>query len=164
MAKDFRELLVEDSRHDVFGRFFKEVQVGMKVVISFQASATHACDPAETLDDVYAYRKWEISLRQTNKSIAVPGVGAWSQLKNFVWAKKFDLPEFQSAMLGELLTVREAQDCFEDVVEYAIRNKQLESEDDIHSIDVDENLKRKKSGCGGCGGGKPKAKKAKKSE
>lgn len=153
MARDFRELLVEASRHDVFGRFYKEVQVGMKLVISFQASATHACDPAETLDDVYAYRKWEVALRQTNKSITIPKIGAWDSLKNFVWAKKFDLPEFQTAMQGELLTVREAQDCFEDVIDYAMRKGQLDSEDDIRIVEPDENLKIK-SGCGGCGGGK----------
>lgn len=157
MAKDFRELLVEASRHDVFGRFFKELQVGMKVVISFQASATHASEPAETLDDVYAYRKWEVILRQTNKPITVPGVGAWHQLKNFTWAKKFDLPEFQTAIIGEFLSVREAQECFEDVIEYAMRNNQLDSEDDIRVVEPDENLKRK-SGCGGCGGGKAKPK------
>lgn len=87
MAKDFRELLVEASRHDQFGRFFKEVQVGLKVVISFQASATHACEPAETLDDIYAYKKWEVILRQINKPISVPKVGAWDFLKNNVWAK-----------------------------------------------------------------------------
>jgi len=156
MAKDFRELLVEGSRHDVFGRFFKELQVGLKVVISFQASATHASEPAETLDDVYAYSKWEVTLRQINKPITVPGVGAWHQFKNFVWAKKFDLPEFQTAVIGEFLTVSEAQECFADVIDYAIRTNQLESEDGIRLVDPDENLKQK-SGCGGCGG-KAKAK------
>lgn len=155
MAKDFRELLVETSRHDVFGRFFKEVQVGMKLVIGFQASATHACDPAETLDDVYAYRKWEVSLRQLNKTITVPKVGAWTELKNFTWAKKFDLPEIQKILIGEFLTVREAQECFEDVIEYAIRKGQLDSEENIKILEPSESLKRN-TGCGGCGGGKPK--------
>jgi len=158
MAKDFRELLVEASRHDTFGRFFKEIQVGLKVVISFQASETHACDPAETLDDVYAYRKWEVSLRQINKPITVPKVGAWTALKNNVWAKKFDLPEYQTCMLGEFLTVWETQRCFEDIIEYAMLNNQLDSEDDIRLVEPDENLKKASGGCGGCGG----AKKAKK--
>lgn len=162
MAKDFREFLVEASRHDTFGRFFKELQVGLKVVISFQASETHASEPAETLDDVYAYKKWEVILRQVNKPISAPRVGAWTFLKNNVWAKKFDQPEFQTCMLGEFLTVWEAQRCFEDVIEYATLNNQLDSEDDIRVVEPDENLK-KASGCGGCGGAK-KAKKPAKAE
>jgi len=162
MAKDFRELLVEASRHDTFGRFFKELQVGLKVVVSFQASPSHACEPAEVLDDVYAYTKWEVSLRQVDKPISTPKAGAWTFLKNNVWAKKFDLPEFQTCMLGEFLTLWEAQRCFEDVIEYAMLNNQLDSEDDIRVVEPDENLK-KKGGCGGCGGAK-KAKKPAKAE
>lgn len=153
MAKDFRELLVEASRHDQFGRFFKEIQVGFKMVISFQASETHACEPAETLDDVYQYKKWEVTLRQTNKPITAPKIGAWDFLKHNVWAKKFDMPEFQTGMIGEFLTVWEAQRCFEDVIEYATIKKQLESEDEIRIVAPDENFRMKARGCGGCGGG-----------
>ncbi len=156
MARDFRELLVEASRHDQFGRFFKEVQVGLKVVVSFQASETHACDPAKTLDDIYEYTKWEVSLRQVNKPIDVPNVGAWTYLKNNVWAKKFDKPEFQRGMVGEFLTVRECQQILEDVIDYAKRNDQLESEDDIQVVEPDVKLK-KVGGCGGCGSKKKAA-------
>lgn len=155
MAKDFRELLVETSRHDQFGRYFKELQIGLKVVASFQASETHACAPMETLDDVNEYTRWEVSLRQVNKPITVPRVGAWDYLKNNVWAKKFDQAEFQTGMTGEFLTVWEAQRCFEDVIEYAMNNKHIESEDEIKLVEADANLK-KSSGCGGCGGGKIK--------
>lgn len=153
MAQDFRELLVEASRHDTFGRFFKELQIGLKVVLSFQASSTHACEPEETLDDVYEYTKWEVSLRQINKPIDLPKVGAWSYFKNNLWAKKFDKPEFQRAMFGEFLTVEEAQQVFEDVIEYAMVHNHIESEDDIRVVEPDENLK-KVSGCGGCAGKK----------
>ncbi|QJB56527.1 hypothetical protein [Pseudodesulfovibrio sp. zrk46] len=153
MAKDFRELLVEASRHDVFGRFYKELQVGLKVVVSFQASANHCCEPAETLDDPYAYTKWEVILRQADKNITIPKVGAWDFLKHNVWAQKFDQPEFQTCVIGEFLTVWEAQRCYEDVIEYAMIKKHIESEDDIRVVEPDENLK-KTSGCGGCGGKK----------
>lgn len=155
MSKDFRELLVEASRHDTFGRFFKELQVGLKVVISFQASETHSSEPAETLDDVYAYTKWEVALRQINKPIDIPNVGAWSYLKNNLWAKKFDKPEFQRCMQGDFISVKEAQQVFEDVIEYAMSNGQLDSIDDIQVVDPDADLKR--GGCGGCGGKKVEA-------
>lgn len=151
MAKDFRELLEEASRHDQFGRYFKEVQVGMKVVISFQASETHSCEPVETLDDPFAYSKWEVSLRQINKPIDVPNVGAWTYLKNNVWAKKFDKPEFARSMVGEFLTVKEAQQVYEDVLDYAVKNSQIESEDEITVLDPDEAIKKVSAGCGGCG-------------
>ncbi len=156
MAKDFRELLVEASRHETFGRYYKELQVGLKVVISFQASETHSCEPAETLDDVFAYTKWEVALRQGNKPIDIPNVGAWGYLKNNVWAKKFDKPEFQRCMQGDFLTVAEAQQVFEDVIDYAMSNEQLDKEDDIRIVDPDEDLK-KVGGCGGCGGKKVEA-------
>jgi len=163
MAKDFRELLVESSRHEQFGRFFKELQVGLKVVISFQASDTHSCEPAETLDDIYAYTKWEVALRQTNKPIDALKIGAWTYLKNNVWAKKFDKPEFQRGMVGEFLTVRECQQILEDVLDYAISNNHLESEAEIRIVDPEENLKKTGS-CGSCGGGKKTKQPAKAAE
>lgn len=158
MAKDFRELLVEASRHDVFGRFFKELQIGMKVVISIQASETHACEPAETLDDLSKYSKWEVSLRQTNKPITIPGVGAWGYLKNNLWAKTFDQPEFDTCMRGEFIKTKDVQQCFEDVISYAIAKDQIASEDEVRVVEPDENLKKKvPGGCGGCGGKQPEA-------
>lgn len=159
MAQDFRELLVEASRHDHFGRVFKEIAVGLKVMISFQASDTHACYPEKTLDDVYAYSKWEVSLRQVQPAIDVPKVGAWNYLQHNYWAKPFDKPEFQRAMLGEFIPTKHCQQLFEDVIEYAKLKNQLDSEDEIRTIEPDEDVK-KTSGCGGCGGGKkPAAKK-----
>lgn len=154
MAKDFRELLVEASRHETFGRFFKELQIGLKVVASFQASATHSCEPEETLDDIYAYTKWEISLRQVNKPITTVNLGAWTTLQHNVWAKNFDSPEYQTCVEGNFISVSDAQQCFNDVVEYALANNQLESEDDIRVVEPDENLKKASKGCGGCAGSK----------
>lgn len=69
--------------------------------------------------------------------------------------EKFDQPEFQTAMLGEFLTVWEAQRCYEDVLEYALMNDHIKSEDEVVIVEPDANLK-KVSGCGGCGGGKAK--------
>ena len=154
MAKDFREFLVEASRHDEFGRVFKEIAVGLKVLVSFQASDAHSCYPEETLDDVYKYSKWEVSLRQTQPAIDVPNIGAWAFLKHNYWAKPFDKPEFQRAMVGEYIPTKHCQQILEDVIEFAKLKKQLDSEADIHVIEADEEVK-KKGGCGGCGGNKP---------
>jgi hypothetical protein len=158
MARDFRELLVEASRHDDFGRVFKEIGVGLKVLVSFQASSTHSSYPEETLDDVYAYSKWEVSIRQIRPAIDVPKVGAWHYLQHNYWAKPFDKPEFQRAMVGEFIPTKHCQQIFEDIIEYAMLKNQLDSEDDIRIVEPDEEVK-KTSGCGGCGGGKKAASK-----
>ena len=150
MAKDFREYLVESSRHEEFGRFFKEIAIGSKLVVSFQASKIHSCNPEETLDDIYAYEGWEVAIRQVKPAIDVPRAGAWGHLQHYWWAKKFYVPDFQRAVMGERITVRDCQRMFEDVIEYAVIKKQLESEEDIRLVEPDENLKRK-TNCGGCG-------------
>jgi len=155
MIKDFRELLVEASRHDQFGRVFKEIAVGFKVVISFQASEAHSCYPEETLDDVYKYSKWEVSLRQVRPAIDVPRVGAWDYLKHNYWAKPFDKPDFQRAMVGEFIPTKHCQQILEDVIEYAKLKNQIESEDEIRTVEPDEELKKASR----CGGGKKPAKK-----
>ncbi|WP_419786620.1 hypothetical protein [Pseudodesulfovibrio sp.] len=151
MAKDFRELLVEASRHDVFGRFFKELQIGFKAVLSFQASKVHSCEPAETLDDVYQYTQWEVQLRQIDKPVDIPGIGLWDQFKQNEWAKKFDRPEFQRAMVGEFVTTEEAQQILEDVIDYAIKSNHIESEDEIIVLEADIELKKLRA-CTGCSG------------
>lgn len=158
MTKDFREYLEEASRHPQFGRVFKEIAVGFKVVISFQASETHASHPEETLDDIYQYTHWEVALRQTSPAIDVPRAGAWTWLKNNYWARPFDKPEFQRAMIGDYIPVADCQQILEDVIEYAMMKGHMESEDEIRVVDPDEPTK-KAGGCGGCGGGKKPAKK-----
>lgn len=160
MAKDFRELLVESSRHEQFGRFFKELAVGFKVVLSYQASETHACEPAETLDDLYAYTKWEVSMRQVDKAIDIPRIGVWSFFKDKEWAAPFDRPEYQRAIAGEFIPVEDCQRILEDVIEYAVSHDQIKSEDEITVVDPEVDLKRA-AGCGGGCGGK-KADKAEK--
>lgn len=151
MTKDFRELLVESSRHEVFGRFFKELQIGFKAVVSFQASVTHSCEPAETLDDIYQYTQWEVALRQVDKPIDIPKLGIWDEFKNNAWAKKFDRPEFQRSMVGEFVTTAEAQQVFEDVIDYALRSDHIKSEDEITVVEPDAELKKMRA-CSGCGG------------
>lgn len=161
MAKDFREYLVEVSRHEEFGRVFKEVLVG-KVVISFQASITHSCHPAETLDDPFEYTSWEVALRQVKPAIDVARAGAWSILQHNYWAKAFDKPDFQRAYLGEFISVKDCQQVLEDVIEYSTIKGHLESEDAIRLVDDDEVLKKPTkapAGCAGCGGGPKAAKK-----
>jgi len=162
MAKDFREYLVEASRHDVFGRVFKEVAVGT-VMISFQASETHGSYPQETLDDLNAYTRWEVSLRSAKPAIDVPKAGAWSYLMHNYWAKPFDKPDFQRAMAADGIPAKDCQQILEDVIEYGIFKGHIESEDEIRLLDPDEEIKESKplkggpgysGGCGGCGGKK----------
>jgi len=155
MAKDFRELLVEASRHDVFGRFFKELQIGFKAVVSFQASSVHSCEPAETLDDPYQYTQWEVQLRQIDKPIDIPVIGIWDEFKQNDWAKKFDRPEFQRSMVGEFVPTEEAQQVYESVLAYAIGADHIKSEDEILVLEPDAELKKLR-GCAGCSGGGPK--------
>jgi len=159
MVKDFREYLVESSRHETFGRVFKELGFGDNFFISFQASDTHGSEPCETLDDVYAYTRWEVSLRANKPAIDVPNAGAWDFLKNNYWAKPFEKPEFQRAMLGESIPTKHCQQIFEDVIEYAMMKNQIESEDEIRVLEPDEDIKKSRGGgCGGgCGGGKKPA-------
>ena len=156
MAKDFREYLVEASRHDAFGRVFKELAIGSKVLLSFQASCAHGSYPQETLDDIYAYTRWEVSMRSFKPAIDVPISGAWDFLKHNYWAKPFDKPEFQRAVAADNVPTAHCQQILEDVIEYAKIKGQLESEDDIHLIEADEEVKKytKVSGCAGCGGKK----------
>ncbi|BCS89459.1 hypothetical protein [Pseudodesulfovibrio sediminis] len=164
MANDFREYLVEASRHEDFGRVFKELAVGPNIMISFQASATHGCYPEETLDDIYGYTRWEVSLRAVKPAIDVPNAGAWSFLKNNYWARPFDKPEFQRAMAADNIVVMDCQRILEDVIEYALIKKQIESEDDIRVLEPEEEVKEVApakvgaagagGGCGGCGCGR----------
>jgi len=156
MAKDFREYLVEASRHDVFGRVYKELAIGVKVLVSFQASSAHSCCPEETLDDPYAYTQWEVHLRQVYPAIDIVGIGAWHHLKQKDWAKPFDRPEFQKSMIGEFIPTEDCQQILEDVIEYAMLKEQLTSEDEIRLVEPEEEVK-KTSGCGGCGGKKKAA-------
>lgn len=159
MVKDFREYLEEASRHPDFGRVFKEIGVGIKVVISFQASDTHSSSPEETLDDIYQYTHWEVTLRQSSPHIDVAKAGAWHYLRHNYWAKPFDKPEFQRAIIGEYIPVKDCQQILEDVIEYAKLKGQMESEDEISILDPEEPIKKIGGGCGGCGGAKKPAKK-----
>jgi len=157
MVKDFREYLVESSRHETFGRVFKELGFGDNFFISFQASDTHGSEPCETLDDVYAYTRWEVSLRANKPAIDVPNAGAWDFLKNNYWAKPFDKPEFQRAMVADCVPVKHCQQILQDATEMAVIKGYIKSEDEIRIVEADEEIKRTKvvgGGCGGCGGGK----------
>jgi len=163
MAKDFREYLVEGYRSDEFGRVFKELAVGFKLFVSFQASTVHSCTPEETLDDISRYTHWEVALRSTTPPIDTPNIGPWMTLRDKEWAEPFDRPEFQRAMLGEYIPTEHCQQILEDCITYAIEKGHIESEAEIHTVEPDEQVK-KTMGCGGCAGKKKPAVDAKKAE
>lgn len=151
MAKDFREYLEEATRHEKFGRFFKEISIGVKIVASIQASEMHACKPAETLDDPYGYSEWEVTLRQTNKPIETYKLGVWTDLKTHDWAEGFEGAEFARYVMRENMPTEEVQKMFDDLVAFASEKNQLDSEDEITTIDPDEPIKKIGKGCGaGC--------------
>lgn len=160
MAKDFREYLVEGYRHDEFGRVFKELAVGFKVFLSFQASDVHASTPEETLDDIYQYTHWEVAMRSTTPPIDTPEVGPWMYFREKEWAEPFDRPEYQRAMVGEFIPTEHCQQILEDAIAYAIEKGHIASEDEIRTVEPDEDIK-KTTGCGGCASKKKPAKKPK---
>jgi hypothetical protein len=154
MAKDFRQYLEESDRSEDFGRFFKEIGIGSKIVASIQASSVHDCSPAETLDDLKAYETWEVALRQTNRPIYVTRVGVWEHLYEKDWAKDFEQPDFGRFLERVQMPTAEVQTMFDDLVSFALENDQLEKEEDIHMVDPDEPIKKidknRKLSCGGC--------------
>ncbi|WP_147818917.1 hypothetical protein [Salidesulfovibrio onnuriiensis] len=150
MARDFREYLEEATRHERFGRYFKEIGIGFKLVMSIQASALHGCDPVETLDDVYGYKAFEVSVRQVSKPIEAPKIGAWSDLRAKPWAESFDREEFRRDMVRENVPVDEVQTIFEDIIEYARDKGHMEDGEEPRLLDPDEPIRPLRKGCGGC--------------
>lgn len=150
MARDFRELLEEANRHEKFGRYFKEIGVGFKLVMSIQASTMHGSDPVETLDDVYGYKAFEVSVRQTSKPIEAPKVGAWGELREKPWAEGFDREEYRMDMVRENVPVQEVQTIFEDLVAYAREKGHLEENEEPVLLDPEAPIRNIRKGCGGC--------------
>lgn len=152
MTRDFREYLEEANRHDDFGRFFKEIGIGFKLVLSIQASTMHGSDPAETLDDVYAYKAFEVSIRQVGKPIEAPGIGAWCVLRDKAWAQGFDREEFRADMVRDNVPADEVQTILEDVIAYARDKGQLEEGEEPRLLDPEAPIRdiTKKKKCGSC--------------
>lgn len=151
MAIDFRDYLEEATRHEQFGRFFKEIGIGFKIVASIQASNVHASKPAETLDDPKDYEAWEVTLRQVNKPIETYKLGVWTELKTRDWAQGFEGAEYARYVNRDNMPTEEVQKMFEDLIAFAKETNHLDSEDDITTIDPDEPIKKIGKGCGaGC--------------
>lgn len=150
MARDFREMLEEANRHDEFGRYFKEIGIGFKLVMSVQASTMHGCEPVETLDDVYRYTAFEVSIRQTSKPIEAPKIGAWSELRTKTWAEDFDREEYRSDMVRDNIPVDEVQTIFEDLIAYAREKGHLEEGEEPVLLDPEAPIRNIRKGCGGC--------------
>lgn len=150
MACDFRELLEEAESHAEFGRFFKEIAIGFKLVMSIQASEVHGCEPAETLDDVYKYKTFEVWVRQVSKPIDAPRIGAWSELRSKPWAEGFDRPEYHRDMMKENVSVEGVQTIFEDLIAYARKKGHLEEGEEPKLLDPNEPIRKVGKGCKGC--------------
>ena len=120
MAKDFRELLVEATRSEKWGRAFHEINVQGMFSLSVQASDCHGSIPAETLDDVYAYQAFEVQLSQkTVNFIEMPGYGAWNELSKKDWAQRFERGYIAGIMEAVEVPVEVVQQIYEDLDDYA---------------------------------------------
>ncbi len=150
MARDFREMLEEVSRDDEFGRYFKEIAIGFKLVMSIQASNMHGCEPAETLDDVHEYKSFDVTVRQVSKPIDAPGIGAWSELRSRDWAEGFDRPDYRKDMTKDCVPVDVVQTIFEDIIEYAREKGQMEPDEEPVLVDPNKPIRSIRKGCGGC--------------
>lgn len=115
MAEDFRSLLKESMRDKKTGeRWFEDLDIGGVFYLSIQASTLHASTPPELLEDVNAYKAFQVVL-QTKPGVSICGKrGAWDHLASFDW-----LPLFieESPILREAanVPVSVVQKIFEDV-------------------------------------------------
>lgn len=120
MAKDFRDLLVEETRHEKWGRAFREINVQGMFSLSVQASDCHGSIPAETLDDVHDYKAFEVQITQkTVPFIEMPGYGAWEELCTKEWAGRFERGYIAGVMEAAEVPVDVVQQIYEDLDAYA---------------------------------------------
>ena len=124
MAQDFRELLKEVSRHERFGRWFEEINIQGMFTFSVQASDAHASIPPEILDDVYAYKAFELQLSQKTVShIEATGYGAWDTFRKKDWAKRFERGYIAGVMEAPDVPTAVVQEIFEDLLKYAAEHR-----------------------------------------
>ena len=122
MSEDFRDLLVEGSRSERFGRFFNEINIRHKFGLSIQASDAHACEPFETLDDLTQYVEWEVAISQRDRPILQPDYGAWERFKDRPWAAKFSSHMGDAVVGADFVPTETVQQIYEDLLEDARKN------------------------------------------
>jgi len=91
MAVDFRTLLKEDMRNPETGeRWFADIEIGEVFFLSIQASSLHDSTPAALLDDVMAYKGFQVTL-QSKSGVFVHGKrGVWQYLMERPWWSLFE--------------------------------------------------------------------------
>lgn len=119
MAVDFRTLLTQAEKTEDFGRWFKDIDVAGKFLLSVQASDVHTSIPARTLDDVYRYEAFELSLRQQDRLIDLPGYGAWHDFQDRPWIKYFKPGEIGGYCEADEVPAGVVQEIYEDLLAYA---------------------------------------------
>lgn len=122
MAEDFRKLLKEASRSEEFGRWFEDLDVSGKFLLSIQASDIHACTPTEVLDDPMAYQSFELILSQKDETLDLPGFGALEDFESCPWFKHVQPGEIGGFVRLEYVPAAEVQRIYEDLLEYARKN------------------------------------------
>jgi len=122
MAEDFRNLLKEASRSDDFGRWFEDLDVAGKFVLSIQASDIHVCAPCAVLDDPKGYESFELILSQTDETLDLPGYGALEELEARPWFGYVQPGEIGGFVRLEYVPAAVVQQIYEDLLEYARAN------------------------------------------
>lgn len=123
MAQDFRELLQEEERTE-WGRTYSELIIGGVFGMSVQASDAHGSTPEETLDDPYAYKAFEVTLRQLNVPfIDSPGQGGWDNFAEEPWYSKFDRGMVAGLRIYEFVPVETVQAIYDRLARYVETNE-----------------------------------------
>lgn len=116
MAADFRTLLKESIRNQETGeRWFEDLDIGGVFYLSIQASTLHDSTPPELLEDVHAYKAFQVTL-QTKQGVFICGKkGAWDHLAGYDWLSLFteDTPIVREAANVPVSVV---QKIYEDVL------------------------------------------------
>jgi hypothetical protein len=125
MAEDFRNLLKERMRDEPRGeRWFEDLDIGGIFYLSIQASTLHDSTPPELLNDVHAYKAFQVVL-QTKPGVSICGKrSAWEHLAPFEWLPLFveDSPILREAANVPVSVV---QKIFEDVTACANANPEM---------------------------------------
>ncbi len=125
MANDFRSLLKEKMRDGKTGeRWFEDLDIGGIFYLSIQASSLHDSTPPELLEDVNAYKTFQVVL-QAKPGVSICGnKGAWEHLASSDWLSLFveDSPLLRAAADVPVSVV---QKIYEDVTACAAAHPEM---------------------------------------
>jgi hypothetical protein len=134
MAEDFRTLLKEEMRDSSSGeRWFADIEIGDAFYLSIQASTLHGSNPPELLEDLSAYKGFQVIV-QSKHGVFVHGKrGAWQYLMDKPWWSLFE-EDTQILYQADNVPAPTVQQIYEDMLacaeahpEVVIKKKCLQS-------------------------------------